>query len=63
MAKDGMVTKGVTFNMYDQDQKEMLAWMNKRPNGSGYLKRLIQRDMMESKMKKAGNEDRNTFTQ
>lgn len=50
MAKEGMITKGVTFNVYDQDQKEMLDYANRRPNFSSYIKRLIQRDMLERKM-------------
>lgn len=52
MAKPGMVTKGVTFNINDDDQKELLEFASKRPNVSSYIKRLIQKDMLEKKMEK-----------
>lgn len=35
----------VCFNMLDPDQAAMRAWVRSRKNRSGYLKRLIQRDM------------------
>ncbi|ACT00239.1 hypothetical protein [Paenibacillus sp. JDR-2] len=35
----------VCFNMLDPDQAKMHEWVCSRPNRSGYLKRLIQRDM------------------
>ncbi len=35
----------VCFNQADPDQAAMLAWVRSRKNRSGYLKRLIQRDM------------------
>ena len=44
MAKE-IVVKSVAFNVQDPDQLQMLQHANKRPNFSGYIKRLIQRDM------------------
>jgi hypothetical protein len=44
MAKE-IVTKGVSFNILDPDQEKMLHHALERPNFSGYIKRLIQRDM------------------
>lgn len=38
-------TKGVTFNVLDPDQKKLFDHAMKRPNFSGYVKRLIQRDL------------------
>jgi hypothetical protein len=35
----------VCLNMLDPDQAKMYEWVCNRPNRSGYLKRLIQRDM------------------
>jgi hypothetical protein len=35
----------VCLNMLDPDQAKMYEWVCSRPNRSGYLKRLIQRDM------------------
>ncbi|CDN41705.1 MULTISPECIES: hypothetical protein [unclassified Paenibacillus] len=35
----------VCFNVLDPDQAAMLDWVKTRKNRSGYLKRLIQRDM------------------
>ncbi|MNG05594.1 hypothetical protein D3C84_887940 [compost metagenome] len=35
----------VCFNVLDADQARMHEWVCSRPNRSGYLKRLIQRDM------------------
>lgn len=35
----------VSFNLLDPDQKEMYEYVSRRTNKSGYLKRLIQRDM------------------
>jgi hypothetical protein len=35
----------VCLNMLDPDQARMYEWVCSRPNRSGYLKRLIQRDM------------------
>lgn len=40
-----MIIKSVAFNPQDPDQAALLAHANKRPNFSGYVKRLIQRDM------------------
>ena len=40
-----MIIKSVSFNVQDPDQKAMLEHAGKRPNFSGYVKRLIQRDM------------------
>ena len=39
-----MKTKGVSFNMTDPDQMELLQFAMQRSNFSGYIKRLIQRD-------------------
>ena len=40
-----IVTKGVSFNVLDPDQKELLNHASKRRNFSSYIKRLIQRDI------------------
>ena len=46
MAKqENIATKGVAFNMNDPDQSKLFEYAAKRPNFSGYIKRLIQRDM------------------
>lgn len=39
-----MIVKGVAFNPDDEDQMRLLAHAERRPNFSGYVKRLIQRD-------------------
>lgn len=44
-------SKAVTFNMLDPDQKEMFDHAMQRKNFSGYVKRLIQRDL-ERKLRK-----------
>ena len=46
-----MVSKAVTFNILDPDQKEMFEHAMQRKNFSGYVKRLIQRDL-ERKLRK-----------
>lgn len=38
-------TKGVTFNLLDPDQVKLFEHASKRQNFSGYVKRLIQRDL------------------
>ena len=40
-----IVRKSVAFNHDDPDQLTLLEHAEKRPNFSGYIKRLIQRDM------------------
>lgn len=40
-----IIRKTVAFNLVDPDQKAMLEHADLRPNFSGYIKRLIQRDM------------------
>lgn len=40
-----MVRAGVVFNVDDPDQRKLWKHAKKRPNFSGYVKRLIQRDM------------------
>jgi len=40
-----IVRKPVAFNADDPDQAAMLEHAAQRPNFSGYIKRLIQRDM------------------
>lgn len=40
-----IVTKGVSFNILDPDQQQLLEHANKRINFSSYIKRLIQRDI------------------
>lgn len=40
-----IVTKGVSFNILDPDQKVLLEHAMQRKNFSSYVKRLIQRDM------------------
>lgn len=42
---DGMVTLATVLNLHDPDQEEMFRHVAQRPNTSGYLKRLIQRDL------------------
>ncbi|MFD1953752.1 hypothetical protein ACFSL6_17610 [Paenibacillus thailandensis] len=44
MAKD-IRKVPVCFNILDPDQARMHEWLTSRTNRSGYLKRLIQRDM------------------
>ncbi|MDC3412504.1 hypothetical protein [Terrihalobacillus insolitus] len=39
-------TKGVSFNLLDQDQKELYDHAMKKSNFSGYVKRLMIRDML-----------------
>ena len=46
-----IVSKAVTFNVLDPDQKELLEHSMQRKNFSGYVKRLIQRDL-ERKLRK-----------
>lgn len=40
-----IINKGVSFNLYDPDQKKMYDHAMKRSNFSAYVKRLIQRDI------------------
>lgn len=40
-----MHNQPVAFNLADPDQKKMFEHAMNRPNFSGYVKRLIQRDM------------------
>lgn len=40
-----VIIKSVAFNELDPDQKNLWEHASKRPNFSGYIKRLIQRDM------------------
>jgi hypothetical protein len=40
-----ITTKGVSFNLADPDQISLFEHAKKRPNFSGYVKRLIQRDL------------------
>lgn len=51
MAKK-IVNKSVSFNVLDPYQLQMKEYVEKYPNFSGYIKRLIQRDM-ENGTKKA----------
>jgi hypothetical protein len=44
MAKE-IVNKSVSFNVMDPDQLQMKEFVEQYPNFSGYIKRLIQRDM------------------
>jgi hypothetical protein len=46
MAKD-ISNKSVSFNMMDPYQVKMKDYAEQFPNFSGYIKRLIQRDMEE----------------
>lgn len=45
MARDGMEIIQVCFNVLDPDQRRLFEHAIKRSNRSGYVKRLIQRDM------------------
>lgn len=40
-----ITTKGVSFNVLDPDQYDLLEHASKRKNFSSYIKRLIQRDI------------------
>lgn len=40
-----IVNKSVSFNVLDPDQMLMKEFVEQYPNFSGYMKRLIQRDM------------------
>lgn len=42
---DNYKTKGVTFNLSDPDQRLLFSFAMQRKNFSGYVKRLIQRDL------------------
>lgn len=44
MAKDIKIIQ-VSFNVLDPDQLQVYEHVRRRPNRSGYLKRLAQRDM------------------
>jgi hypothetical protein len=44
MAKE-IVNKSVSFNVLDPFQRQLKSHCDKYPNFSGYIKRLIQRDM------------------
>ena len=50
-----MATKGVTFNMSKEDQKELLEYAMSKDNFSGYVKRLIQNDKAANEAKKISN--------
>jgi hypothetical protein len=52
MAK-AIVNKSVSFNVLDPDQAQMKKFVDQYPNFSGYIKRLIQRDMERRTTKKA----------
>jgi hypothetical protein len=54
MAK-AIVNKSVSFNVLDPDQAQMKEFVDQYPNFSGYIKRLIQRDMERRTTKKAPN--------
>lgn len=47
-----IVNKSVSFNVVDPYQRQMKEHVEQYPNFSGYIKRLIQRDM-ENGTKKA----------
>lgn len=49
-----MQTKGVTFNMADPEQEQLLRFAMESKNFSGYVKELIQRDQA-AKKKQPGN--------
>lgn len=40
-----LVRKSIVFNTADPDQNDLVKHAELRPNFSGYVKRLIQRDM------------------
>ena len=44
MAKDIRIIQ-VAFNVLDPDQQQLYDYVRQRPNSSGYVKRLIQRDI------------------
>lgn len=48
MAKEvELKTKGVSFNVLDEDQEELYAYACSKSNFSGYVKRLIMKDMFK----------------
>lgn len=50
MAKE-IINKSVSFNVTDPYQKLMKDYVEQFPNFSGYMKRLIQRDMEDGTKK------------
>ncbi|OAB48444.1 hypothetical protein [Paenibacillus antarcticus] len=44
MAKEIKIVQ-VAFNILDPDQREFYEYVQRRPNQSGFIKRLIQRDI------------------
>ncbi|WP_010099515.1 hypothetical protein [Ornithinibacillus scapharcae] len=46
MGKVELRTKGVAFNIADQQQKELYDYALSKSNFSGYIKGLIVRDML-----------------
>lgn len=46
MVKVDLKTKGVAFNIADQQQKELYDYALSKSNFSGYVKGLIIRDML-----------------
>jgi hypothetical protein len=48
-----IVNKSVSFNISDPFQRQMKQYVEQYPNFSGYIKRLIQRDMEGGIAKKA----------
>ncbi|MEN2765788.1 hypothetical protein [Ornithinibacillus xuwenensis] len=46
MVKVELKTKGVAFNIADQQQKELFDYATSKSNFSGYIKGLIVRDML-----------------
>jgi hypothetical protein len=48
---DAYKTKGVTFNLADPDQQQLFKFAMQRQNFSGYVKRLIQRDLENQERK------------
>jgi hypothetical protein len=51
MAKE-IVNKSVSFNVLDPFQRQLKSHCDKYPNFSGYIKRLIQRDMEQEQPRK-----------
>ena len=50
-----MQTKGVTFNMADPEQEQLLKFAMQSKNFSGYVKSLIQKDQELKERKTVGN--------
>lgn len=44
-AKDHIKRKHIPFNDTDPDDMALLAWINRQPNATQYVKKLVREDM------------------